>query len=367
MIKIFYIVNGSNDLYYPLSKNFNDLKEIFKKKANIEVYCLYKLVKSDPLNIWRKVDGVKDKDREGAFKYANGIFEDLVNENYYKSEVVKGREVLYLDIKKFLRVYLKEDEYNVVIISGHGGPFQSLLDLNTSPGISINTLELITEINEFNIKLLFLDMCSMNYIEIIYELLSSNKVEKIITYKNFAPFEGIDYKEFIEYIEGKKYIEKFRELKGPLVYIDKSMLKEIDEIKKKMNLIIINGIEKKERRFQEDIEKFRAEKILIGLQTEEGKLTSGNTFNYIKYFLNDELERELYGQYKFSENNLWSIITRKRLEVKNTYRKNIIPIEKDGILNIIDIHSNILNQNKLEEIFLEYIKRKNEEEIYFES
>lgn len=367
MIKIFYILNGSNDLFYPLSKNFNDFKEIIKGKENVEVYCLYKLIKSDPLDIWRKVEGVIDENKEGVFKYSNGVFENIESSKYYDSEIIKKRKVYYLNIKKFLNDYLKENDYNIVMISGHGGPFQALLDLNTSPGISINTLKLIKEINKFNIKLLFLDMCAMNYIEIIYEILNENKVESIITYKNFAPFEGIDYKEFMEYLERKNYRDEFEYLKAPLVYIDKFMVKEIEEIKKKMNLTIINGIEKKERKFQEDIEKLRNEKICIGIETKEGKLISGNTFNYIKYFLNENVEREIYGQYKFSKNNLWNIVTRKELECNKDFKVNIIAIERDGIINIIDIHNNIISQSKLNEMFLELIKRRGEEEIYFEN
>lgn len=365
MIKIFYIVNGSNDLFYPLSKNFNDLKKIFREKEKIEVYCLYKLIKSDPLNIWRKIDGVEEQNKEGVFKYSNGVFEEFNSDEYYKSEIVKERKVYYLDIEHFLSDYLKEEDYNIVMISGHGGPFQVLLDLNTSPGISINTLNLIKGINKFNIKLLFLDMCAMNYIEIIYELLNNNKIESIITYKNFAPFEGIDYKEFIGYLKRKNYKEEFEYLKGPLVYIDKSMIKEMDEVKKKMNLMIINGIEKKERKFQNDIEKFRSEKICIGLETKEGKLVSGNTLNYIKYFLNDDIERKIYGQYKFLENNLWNIVARKDLKCDKEFKINVLPIEKDGIINIIDIHNSVINKEKLNEIFLELIKIRNEEEIYF--
>lgn len=363
MIKIFYIVNGSNDLFSPLSQNFKELKEIFLEKENIEVYCLYKLIKSDPLNIWKKVDG-EEEDKEGAFRYFKGAFEELDILKYYEIETVEKREVKYFNIKKFLSDYLNESDYNVVMISGHGGPFQALLDLDVSPGISINTLELIKEINEFNIKLLFLDMCAMNYIEIIYEILYKNKVEKVITYKNFAPFEGIDYRQFIEYLERKNYKDEFKELSGPLVYIDRSMINEIEKVKREMNLVIINGIEKKERKFQNDIEKFRKKRISIGLETKEKAI--GNTFNYIKYFLNDSSEREIYGEYKFSENNLWNIVIRKELK-RSEYNKNkVIPIQKDGIINIIDIHSNIINEVKLNEMFFEFIKIRNEEDIYFE-
>lgn len=365
MIKIFYILNGSNDLFYPLNKNLEDFKNIIKDMEGIEVYCLYKIIKSDPLDLWTKTEVENEENKVGSFIYSNKKFRDIEWKEYFDEEEILDRKVKYLNIGKFLKRYLNNDDYNILMISGHGGPFQALLDLETSPGISINTLNLIEEINGFNIKLLFLDMCAMNYIEIIYEILYKRKIEKVITYKNFAPFEGIDYREFLEYIVNKDYKESFEKLKEPLIYLDSNMIKDMEKLKLKMNLTIIDGIDKKERKFKNDINEFRKEKVKIGLETEVSKNIPGNTLNYIKYFLNDEVEREIYGHYKFAKNNYWNIVVREKIEVNREFKKNIIPIGLDGLKNIIDIHKKGIEERELEKLVLKLVEERNEKDIYF--
>lgn len=52
-----------------------------------------------------------------------------------------------------------------------------------------------------NIDLLFLDMCYMNYIEILYELNIKSNIKKVLMYDGEGDFRGIDYHNFINNLE----------------------------------------------------------------------------------------------------------------------------------------------------------------------
>ncbi|MEG0772531.1 clostripain-related cysteine peptidase [Clostridium sp.] len=99
-------------------------------------------------------------------------------------------------------------EHCMVILSGHGTDFVGCLtDLSFSNHYIMGIPEMAKAIylgsksaNSI-IDILVLDMCFMNSIEIVYEFSQyTDFIKTMITYTNFAPYEGLNYKRLIEFM-----------------------------------------------------------------------------------------------------------------------------------------------------------------------
>ncbi|MGL4911757.1 MAG: hypothetical protein ACRC3Y_04920, partial [Romboutsia sp.] len=223
-------------------------------------------------------------------------------------------------------------------------------------GFSINTYNLANILNKRKINHLILDMCSMNFIEVIYEILYKGNVENLLTYRSFAPIEGIKIKEIIESIEGNDFKEKFFYLDSLLISLNKENIKELDLFRVKQNKKILGLLDKKDREFKRGIHILRTEGIKIGLQTKRGDALSGDTLGYIKYFLENEAERKIYSRYRYTKNNLWNIIVRAEFKVYDE-EINIIKLENTGLLNIIMTY---VKEEEAVKLVEEYLREKEE-------
>lgn len=100
-------------------------------------------------------------------------------------------------------------DHYMVIISGHGTNFVGgLTDLSNDKKYIMGIPEMFKAISLACISsssvmdILILDMCFMNSIETLYEVSQYSSVIKfLINYTNFAPYEGLDYKKLINFLE----------------------------------------------------------------------------------------------------------------------------------------------------------------------
>ncbi|MGL4848562.1 MAG: hypothetical protein ACRC28_06485 [Clostridium sp.] len=351
-MKIFYILNGSNDLYNSILDNLNLFLKFMSERPYLEGYCIFKIEDCDYLNIW--ANGERLEFYRGVYEIREGRVKKLGFENFSVREEVFGREIEYIDVEKFLRVYMRDEDFNVVAISGHGGPFQALLDMKEAVPFSINTYNLANILNKRKIEYLILDMCSMNYIEVVYEILYGNNIKNVITYRSFAPMEGVGIENIIKCIDGGNFKEDFFELESLLVCLDKEDVRKLDLFRVSQNKKILELLNKRDKEFKRGIYVLRTEEVKIGTQTRRGKALSGGTLGYIKYFLQNESERRIYSRFKYTINNLWNIVVRGEFKVYEE-KINIIALEKEGLLNII---SSYVDEEEALELCEEYLKIK---------
>ncbi|GIM28042.1 hypothetical protein CPJCM30710_07080 [Clostridium polyendosporum] len=144
---------------------------------------------------------------------------------------------LYKFIKWGMENY-KAEQY-MLILSGHGADFVGCLtDLSLNVPYIMGIPEMIKAINSIKenskdkIDVLVLDMCYMNSIEIIYELgkAEDTVVKSMVTYTDYAPYEGLSYDKLIFFI--KKY-SKVHDLNLFLKYL-------IDNLKFNLTAFEIN-------------------------------------------------------------------------------------------------------------------------------
>lgn len=101
-------------------------------------------------------------------------------------------------------------DHYMVIISGHGTNFVGgLTDLSNNKKYIMGIPEMFKAISlacistSSVVDILILDMCFMNSIETLYEVSQySNVIKFLINYTDFAPYEGLDYKKLINFLEG---------------------------------------------------------------------------------------------------------------------------------------------------------------------
>ncbi|MCX7694994.1 MAG: clostripain-related cysteine peptidase, partial [Caloramator sp.] len=97
-------------------------------------------------------------------------------------------------------------KYNVLVIASHGFSFVGgITDLTFDVPYVMPIEDMCYSINKAlldcrkRLDLLFLDMCYMNYIEILYELeRRHDNIQYVLTYYGEGDFGGIDYISFIE-------------------------------------------------------------------------------------------------------------------------------------------------------------------------
>lgn len=97
----------------------------------------------------------------------------------------------------------------MVVLSGHGADFVGgftdiSLENNYIMGISEMAMAVGVGAQAVSsiIDVLVLDMCYMNSIEVLYEFAQQgDTVKKVISYTDFAPYEGLDYNKLIKLIQ----------------------------------------------------------------------------------------------------------------------------------------------------------------------
>jgi hypothetical protein len=104
-------------------------------------------------------------------------------------------------------------EHCMVILSGHGTDFVGCLtdlsfDRNYIMGVPemAKAIYLGSKSTKSIIDILVLDMCFMNSVEILYEFSQYDDfIKTMVTYSGFAPYEGLDYKRLIEFVNCNNY------------------------------------------------------------------------------------------------------------------------------------------------------------------
>jgi len=106
-------------------------------------------------------------------------------------------------------------EHYMLVLSGHGADFiggmtDLSLDKNYIMGIPemIRAIGLGCKTSETAIDILLCDMCFMNSLEVLYEISQFYQyIKTFITYTNFAPYDGLDYKQLMKIINKTSNIQ----------------------------------------------------------------------------------------------------------------------------------------------------------------
>lgn len=382
MISVFVIIEAANDLYGPLANNLKQLIYDSKSFNNIKLRILYK-VKKDPGNyLWNNnyiSDEYKDNNYiekelysekylkdQGNILVVNGKITLLDSSQFFKTITIKNRKIKIMSPDRFLKRYLDDKDINIVIIGGHGGPFQSLLDMEVSPMVSLNTVLFCKRINSFKIDFIFFDMCAMNYMETIYEILYKGKIKNIITYGNNCPFNGVYYSDFIKtvinYFHG--FEEEFYSFASlwSMMIITQESVKKIEHIKELQCRIVKDILTVKYPDFDSLINEI--DKSLINIPFYYKGKANERMINYIKFYLNNEDERKLYTQYEITKNNLWRFLITKSKRIYNDFNPECIVLEKSSIENLVYIHNSSLSQKEVDIKVNRLINIRREDDIY---
>ncbi|MGL4742348.1 MAG: hypothetical protein ACRC41_16405, partial [Sarcina sp.] len=173
-MNIYLIINGNNDLEIPFSKGikklFNNHKTLLSD--DIEIFLIYTLGVGKNNDFFKMIGCSLEKNDE-YFK---------ISKKAIKKQSFEFTEGITLNIEKILERIYDSNQLNILILSGHGGPFQSFLDMRGTSK-SYNTLYFCNIIKRYKFETVILDMCAMNYIEVIYELFTNDNINNIITYK----------------------------------------------------------------------------------------------------------------------------------------------------------------------------------------
>ena len=350
-MKVYIIINGSNDLYKPLKDSVDILLRNFKAYDDLEIMLAFSLVDIKNIDIHSEIESTCF----GYYKLKNKKVEKLP----YKFK----RAETSLDVEKFLLESFDKDYKgkNILIISGHGGPFQSLLDMSISPAKSKSTFELCKIIKKYKFNLVFLDMCAVNYIEVIYELLEDNNIEAILTYKSLAPFKEVNYLEILNSINKKKIQLGILNSELPFVYFDKESLILIDYIIKIKNILvrkIFNG----SININKAIKKILLYTSIVGEESDGAVIIKADNLNFIKYELEDNVDRVIYLKYLYGGVCEWNKMVVDNTSVSDDYK--YITLSKDSIKDIISLHNPSFDKVKIDDAFNTYVSMRKEREFY---
>ena len=350
-MRAYIVVNGSNDLYKPLKDSVDVLLRNFKKYDELEIILAFSLMDMKNLDIHSEVTSTY----LGYYKLKNKKVEKLP----YKFKTIETS----LDVDKFLaESFDKEYEgESILIVSGHGGPFQSLLDMSISPAKSKSTFEFCSSIKKYKFKLVFLDMCAVNYIEVIYEILEESNIEAILTYKSLAPFKEVDYLEILNSINKKKFQLGVLNSELPFVYFDKEsliLIKYIIEIKNILVKKIFNG----NIDINKAIKKILRYTSIVGEESDGAIIMKTDNLNFIKYELEDNVDRAIYSRYLYSGICDWSKIVADNISINDNYK--YITLSMDSVKDIISLHNPSFDRMKIDDAFNTYVNMRKEREFY---
>ncbi|MEG0297451.1 MAG: hypothetical protein RR620_12100 [Clostridium sp.] len=368
MKRFFIIANGSNDLYYSISYTLSGLIDDMQSLNDIEIYVFYSILNTDYLNIWTRIENDNILNEIRAFKVTKGMISEINYYKYYRSTEVDKKKINIMAPDLFIKDFLEEEHENIVILCGHGGLFQSFLDMSISPCCSLNTITMLNRLKGYKIDLLFLDMCSMNYLEIFYEVLKDSKIKNLLTYKDLAPFEGVSYNELIKIFNNKRsseenIIEFMKSSKVPLVYSNIKKISNLENVKSLQNDIAKECIYEEMPKFDVHIKMLNNEIKKAVKENSESLNIHKAPLNFIRYYLKEREERELYNQYSLGENNLWRYFITKTVSHKIDRKLSlpeVIRLDVNSLEHIIWLHNSNLNKNQLQEKLLELKKVRGE-------
>ncbi|MFX0548565.1 clostripain-related cysteine peptidase [Hathewaya histolytica] len=246
---ILIYADGNNDMEDIMFKSMNDCKSV-EVKEDINLVMQIGLLGESKLYNKNKFSGVR--------RYYLNALEPMLLENLGKINMGDSN-ILY----NFIRWGIKEfpAHHYMVIISGHGTNFVGgLTDTSLNKNYIMGIPEMIRAISlgckklKSIIDILVLDMCFMNSIEILYELSQYESINRMITYTDTAPYDGLAYKKLVEAIEKNcnlKDIDLFTKnlitnLNFNLTAYDLDKLK-LELIKKKFSYLAFNYLNNKER------------------------------------------------------------------------------------------------------------------------
>ena len=350
-MRVYIIINGSNDLYKPLKDSVDILLKNFKNYDDLEIILAFSLVDVKNIDIHSEIES----SYLGYYKLSDKKVEKL--EYDFKSIETS------LNVEKFLDASFDKDYKgkNVLIISGHGGPFQSLLDMSISPAKSKNTFELCRTIKMYKFNLVFLDMCAMNYIEVIYELINCNNIESVLTYKTLAPFKSLDYLKFLDNINKKTVQFSILNSTLPFIYFDKESLILIEYIINIKNIIVKKAYNK--INIDKEVKKILKYTSIVGEEAMGTMSVNADNLNFIKYKLEDDIDRKIYLDYLYSNVCNWRNIAIDEEKIINE-ECSYIKLDKESIKNIISMHNPSFSNKEIDEAFNTYISMRREEEFY---
>ncbi|MBM7869530.1 hypothetical protein JOC70_000999 [Clostridium pascui] len=194
---ILIYADGNNEMIDVIYKNMLDCEKSGSNE-NVNVIMQIGLIDSNKaidVNDWI---GVRRYYIKSPMSY---LIEDLGRIN------MADPNNLYKFIKWGFDNY-KAEKY-MVVLSDHGSNFIGCMtDLSLNVPYIMGIPEMIEAVNSASqssncdIDTLFLDMCYMNSVEIVYELAQYNKsaVKSMVTYISHAPYEGLPYDKFVSLV-----------------------------------------------------------------------------------------------------------------------------------------------------------------------
>ncbi|MBZ4662592.1 MAG: alpha-clostripain-like protein [Caloramator sp.] len=237
-------------------------------------------------------------------------------------------------------------KYNALVIASHGFSFVGgITDLTFDVPYVMPIEDMSYSINKAlldcrkGLDLLFLDMCYMNYIEILYEIKKRyDNINYILTYYGEGDFGGIDYISFIEnfysLIERNKDFLYFMERDN--LILSRPTKSKVKDIKCFCNVFAEECILKG----YNDIEAVKRDIGLLEVYKKINNIVCFKSENsrgvQIIDFYIDELYR-IYKNLAFSINNKWFNLISKDFEGYSTQNINFLPkrLTKSAILGLI--------------------------------
>lgn len=359
---LYIFSNGNNDLSYYCKLSCLDLVNHLydNNNNNINVFSMFTYKDIDKNRLWTNYPSVNyTQDESLCFSFYENKFVSYPLANFFTN---LDNNLNLLDVVKFLNFFsCEEKNNNIVVLSGHGGLFQSLLDMSNSKFFASNTIDLCNKIKRFPIDLLILDMCSMNYLEIAYELLIDSSVKNIIFFKDLTPIEGLNITELYNTISEcngdiKKIIDRLLyQNTNPLFFISKDSLNDLIKIKDILSNIGYNIVTSS---YENNTDLYKTLKRLLNSIVKEGIVSSsipGLPLKFIGYELKEDEEKLFYSCYKFCNNSYWSEIVSKNITITDDFEiPKIISFTKKNFEHLILIHNYNIASKDIDTITTSY-------------
>lgn len=340
---------------------FNLKKNIKSYKNNINVFYFFENFQgletvNNSLNI-----------NSGEIIWNGLSIKETKSKEYYKETLLENKKILIMDLDKILKNFIDEKKKNIVIVSAHGGIFQSFIDLSTSPAIAMNTVNFCNIINKYKIDLLFLDMCAMNYLEIFYELIFEEKIKKIVTYKNQAPLESMNYNKFLKVFEENNfeiaYEKFFYGSNEQLIACEIENKEKLKDLKILLNDLAKKCFLEKYPNFESDLKKFKDYLFNVIECNNLAKNSKEPGINFIKFYLGDKVDRLIYNSYKITNNNFWKLLVSDKSKNENKI-KEVIILSLENIEHLIWLYNPTLKKAEIEKLVLNFLEIRAENQYY---
>lgn len=364
-LSILFYLDGNNEIEPEIYNTFQKLLKY--RDSDVDLFIEVGRDKRENVKIFRPYEIIDTTDDrwDGVRRY-----------------IIKNGKINIIDLGKknlahpnelydFICFGLKNSnsKYNILVVASHGFSFVGgITDLTLDVPYIMSIEDMSCSINKAlidckkNLDLLVLDMCYMNYIEIIYELQRRySNIEYILTYYGEGDFCGIDYIPLIENFEmildrDKELLYMFERDNLLLIKANKVKLKNIkifcDEFAKKT---IDNGIL--------DIEEV---KNSIGLEEVYSKINTITCFKSLNSkgvqiidFYISELDR-IYSNLAFSTNNHWRCLLSKTRKLINNQRIEFKPkkLTNSALIGLIMSLNTIIDIKEAAKILNNVVKSK---------